>query len=100
MSELKASAKEGCLICRTILSSPTQWEHRDLLADDKEALDIVLEVDSKNAAFPSLFVTINAGKVGRLPRRMLATCDGYLEDGRYRCSSRLCVISEFLSQRS
>lgn len=100
ISELKASAKEECLICRTILSSPTQWEHRDLLADDHEALDIVLEIDAQNTAFPSLFVTINAGKVGRLPRRMLATCDGYLEDGRCICFPACRMISELLSQSS
>lgn len=83
LRELRITSDQLCPICRSILSSPTEWELRDLLPDDDEELDIVLEIDAKNIAFPTLFVTFNAtgGKVARLPRRMLAVCDGFLKDG-------------------
>ncbi|KAF2438812.1 HET-domain-containing protein [Karstenula rhodostoma CBS 690.94] len=82
MRELRVTSDQLCPICRSILSSPTKWELRDLVPDDDEELDVVLEVDAKNTAFPSLFVTFNAagGKIGRLPRRMLAVCDGFIQD--------------------
>ncbi|KAL5373840.1 hypothetical protein DPSP01_012375 [Paraphaeosphaeria sporulosa] len=82
LRELRITSDQLCPICRSILSSPTQWELRDLLSNDDEELDIVLEIDAKNVTFPSLFVTFNAagGKIGRLPRRMLAVCDGFVKD--------------------
>ncbi|KAJ4293210.1 hypothetical protein N0V90_008492 [Kalmusia sp. IMI 367209] len=80
MRELRASSDKKCPICRSIISSPTQWELRDSLADDEEALEILLEIDAKNSLFPTLFVTFNDANKVRLPRRMLAACEGYLKD--------------------
>lgn len=90
--ELRTSSDQLCSICRSIFSSPTQWELEDLLSDEDKELDIVLEIDAKNAVFPTLFVTFNMGKTSRLPRRMLASCDGFLKNGEYsQCQMRYLV---------
>ncbi|KAF1964875.1 hypothetical protein BU23DRAFT_561587 [Bimuria novae-zelandiae CBS 107.79] len=81
MRELRTSSDALCPICRSILATPTHWELRDLLSSSDEVINIVLEADAKHAAFPTLYISFDAGKVGKLPRRMLAACEGYLEDG-------------------
>ena len=85
LRELKHASDTGCPICRAILFTPTEYETADLLADQDEAINIVLDIDPSRGPHPVLsasFMEVGDGKVARIPKRMLAACGGLLTDGR------------------
>jgi hypothetical protein len=83
--DLKHSSDLGCAICRAILFAPTDYERDSLLADEEEALDIVLLLDPNNGPHPVLCATFyEAGgtdRFTRIPKRMIASCADIITDG-------------------
>ena len=85
MRELKRASELRCPICRAILHEPTKWEHENLLANEDEAIDIVLDLNPNQGPHPMLSASfcekLEKNIPARIPKRTLAVCAGLLADG-------------------
>lgn len=96
LRDLKLGSDSRCILCRIILSTPTELEHQRLLQDDNEPLRIVLEIDASKGSHPVLSVTFQeiSSNAARIPKRTVAAYGGLLENGS--CVSRFRNASDFI----
>jgi hypothetical protein len=82
--ELKRASELCCRLCRIIYSTPTAHEHETLLKYQDEPIDIVLNINTNNGPLPTLSAEFREiGNTGvRIPKRMIASCSGLLNDGK------------------
>ncbi|CAI6335986.1 unnamed protein product [Periconia digitata] len=82
--ELKQSSSAGCVICRAIEYTPNIHERAHLLSNYDESLDIVLSIEYDVGQQPMLCTGFweadQAGKVARIPKRLIAISKGIIED--------------------